>query len=66
MNKRHAHAELIEKVGAAEVKDAYALSRQNLHAWRRRGVPHLYRVSFAKMAAMRGVAIPEDFFAGMK
>jgi hypothetical protein len=59
------HDALIDAIGAKVVADAYKLSRQRLHHWRTRGVPHSYRVAFAKLAAEKGVAVPPDFFKGM-
>lgn len=60
------HMALIDAIGTKAVKDAYRLSRQRLHNWRKRGVPHSHRVAVAKLAAERGVAVPQNFFAGME
>lgn len=62
MNPRHQHSELIDRLGTNIVREAFALSPQTLHMWRRRGVPALKRIAFAKLAADNGVPVPPDFF----
>lgn len=59
------HQTLIDAIGPKLVRDTYSLSRQRLHYWRMRGVPHAYRVAFAKLAAEHGQPVPADFFKGM-
>lgn len=61
----HSHKQIIEAIGPKAVKDAYGLSRQRLHAWKKRGIPHSHRVAVARLAAMSGVSVPADFFEGM-
>lgn len=64
-SRMHPHKQIIEAIGPKVVQDAYSLSRQRLHAWKKRGIPHSHRVAVAKLAAMNGVTLPGDFFAGM-
>jgi hypothetical protein len=59
---KHPHSALIDQAGSATVCDAFRLSPQTLHMWRVRGIPQIKRISFAKMCAERGVAVPGDFF----
>lgn len=61
-SNRHAHNELIDRLGAKVVSDRFGLKPQRLHNWRVRGVPHSCRVKFAKVAAEHGVTVPEAFF----
>jgi hypothetical protein len=61
----HPHRQIIEAIGPKVVKDAYGLSRQRLHGWKTRGIPHSHRVAVARLAAMNGVPLPGDFFEGM-
>lgn len=63
--RRHVHSTLIDLIGAEKVRTTFGLSSQRLHMWRVRGIPHLKRIAFAKLAADRGVAVPNDFFAEM-
>lgn len=60
------HATLIDAIGPKLIRDTYQLSRQNLHNWRKNGVPHKKRVAFARLAAVHGVTVPPDFFEGME
>lgn len=64
--EKHPHSALIDALGKKAVSEVYNLRPAGLHAWRMRGIPHLKRISFAKLAAMNGVAVPPDFFDGMK
>ncbi len=59
------HEALIDAIGSEIVRNRYALTRQRLHNWRKRGVPHSHRVAVAKLAAEHGVVVPPDFFEGM-
>ena len=59
------HRELIDAIGRDTVKTRYDLSRQRLHNWRKRGIPHSHRVAVAKLAAEHGVVVPANFFEGM-
>lgn len=59
------HAALIEAIGPKLIRDTYQLSRQNLHNWRKNGIPHKKRVAVARLAALSGVSLPADFFEGM-
>jgi len=59
------HSEIIDAIGSRVVRDAYKLSRQRLHGWRVRGIPHSHRVAVARLASMNGVTITPDFFEGM-
>ncbi len=56
------HKALIEAIGPNVVKARYALSRQRLHQWTKRGIPYGHRVAVAKLAAEQGVAVPLTFF----
>lgn len=64
--EKHPHSALIDAIGKTAVCKLYRLGPTTLHSWRVRGIPHLKRISFAKLAAMNGVAVPPDFFDGMK
>ena len=59
------HDSLIAAIGPKAVREAYDLSRQTLHNWRKRGIPCKYRVAVARLAAERGVPVPQDFFEDM-
>lgn len=65
MKNRHPDAALIDAIGPKVVTSAYGIKPMNLYTWRVRGVPERYKVSFARLAATNGVAVPSDFFAGM-
>ena len=59
------HQKLFDAIGPRVVRDTYGISRQTLHHWRKRCIPHSYRVAFAKLAAEHGQPVPPDFFKGM-
>lgn len=65
MKSRHHHSTLIDAVGPENVRTTFGLTPQRLHMWRVRGVPHLKRIAFAKIAAEQGVPVPGDFFEEM-
>lgn len=58
----HTDSSLIDAVGVKSVTAAFGLSPQLLHMWRRRGIPQVKRIAFAKLCADNGVIPPADFF----
>jgi hypothetical protein len=56
-------SDLIDQIGSKIVADHFGLSRQRLHMWRVRGIPHLKRVAFQNLASQHGVTPPADFLA---
>lgn len=65
VTNRHPHSQLIDAVGSAIVAEQFELTPQRLHMWRKRGIPQLRRIAFAKLAAERGVMAPPDFLEAL-
>ena len=59
---KHPHSALIDQAGTSDVCRAFGLTPQLLHMWRKRGIPQIKRIAFAKFCADRGVVVPADFF----
>ena len=55
--------QLIDRIGPQIVAGHFGLSRQRLHMWRVRGIPHLKRLAFQNLAVQHGVTPPADFLA---
>ena len=58
----HAESALIDALGPKNVSCRFRLTPQLLHMWRKRGIPQIKRIAFAKFCADRGVVVPADFF----
>lgn len=62
MAKSNPHTALVDAIPRDALIGRFALSRQNLHYWRFRGVPASKRIAFARLASDYGVPVPQSFF----
>jgi hypothetical protein len=59
----HVHSQIIDAIGAAELRRAFSLKPQIVWNWRQRGIPVAYRLAVKSLADAGGVALPTDFLA---
>jgi hypothetical protein len=59
----HVHSQIIDAIGAADLRRHFNLKPQIVWNWRQRGVPVAYRLAVKAVADARGIAVPDDFLA---
>jgi hypothetical protein len=59
----HPHSQIIDAIGAADLRRQFNLKPQIVWNWRQRGVPVAYRLAVKAVADARGIAVPADFLA---
>lgn len=62
LNDRHAHTQMIDRMGGtAAVAAALGQTQSTISNWRRRGIPWRVRPRLARLAVRRGIKLPVNF-----